>query len=81
MIEKIKAFILKVLSIVPNTLLGILGVIQAIIKFVKEVCTLAIDILSPVIPNVNLVVEWIREKINVIDSWVEKIKEFLLNFV
>ena len=81
MIEKIKAFILKVLSIVPNTLLGILGVVQAVIKFVKEVCTLAIDILSPVIPNVNLVVEWIREKINVIDSWVEKIKEFLLNFV
>ena len=75
MLETIKKFVLKVVSIVPNVIKGVLGVLQAVIKFVKEVCTLAIDILSPVIPNVDLVVTIIRAKINIIDGWLEKIKE------
>jgi len=77
MLDTIKAVIAKILTVLPNTLMGILGVAQAIVKFLKEVCTLAIDILSPVIPDVEAVVLFVREKINILDSWLEKLKELV----
>lgn len=70
----------KILIIIPNVISGLLGIVQAFIKFGKEVCTLAIDILSPVIPSAKfkIIVEKIRNIFNTIDEWVEKIKQILL---
>ena len=71
----------KIFSIIPNGISGLLGILQAFIKFGKEVCTLAIDILSPIIPNAQfkIVVEKIRGIFNTVDRWIEAVKQLLLN--
>ncbi len=79
-VKLVKITVKKVLSVLPNSILGILGVAQAVVKFIKEVCTLAIDLLSPVIPKVDTIVALIRSKINVVDYWLEQIKNFILKF-
>jgi hypothetical protein len=72
--------LMKVLSFIPNGLSGLLGIVQAFVKFGKEVCTLAIDILSPVIPSEKFkaIIEKVRGFFNAIDSWIEKFKQILL---
>ena len=70
----------KLIQWIPTNLTAILGIAQAIIKFVKEVCTLIVDILGPIIPgeSVEDIVKKIRAIFNTIDLWVEKIKSWLL---
>ena len=74
------ALIAKLISWIPKNLAGILGIIQAVIKFGKEVATLALDIVAPLIPGDKdeKVIETIRDIFNTADGWVEKIKSFLL---
>ena len=74
------ALIAKLISWIPKNLAGILGIIQAVIKFGKEVSTLALDIVAPLIPGDKdeKVIETIRDIFNTADGWVEKIKSFLL---
>ena len=69
----------KLIQWIPTNIMAILGIIQAVIKFVKEVCTLIVDILGPIIPgdSVEGVVTKVRAIFNTIDEWIEKLKDFL----
>ena len=60
--------------------LSVLGMIQVIIKFVKELLTLVVNILFPIIPDgkFETIVLKVRAGVEVLDSWVEKIKKWLL---
>jgi len=73
---KLVAIIKKVLTTVPKVVSGILGVAQAIVKFIKEVLTLAVDILYPAIPSAKfkVVVDTIRGIINVADKCLQELK-------
>lgn len=73
----------KILQWLPTVIAGILGIVQVVIKFVKEALTLAVDILFPIIPNekVKAVVLKIREIVNVADGWIQKIKDGILKWV
>lgn len=59
---------------------SVLGIIQAIVKFIKEVLTAVINILLPVIPGdkFDAVVMKVRDLVNKIDEWIEKIKAKVL---
>lgn len=71
----------KLLLWVPKNLVAVLGILQVGIKLVKEILTLIVDLLYPVIPSEKFedIVDMIREKVNMVDEWVERIKDFLLN--
>lgn len=73
----------KLLKWLPANLAGIIGVAQAIVKLVKEVLTLIVDILYPVIPSAKFkqVVDTIRNMVNTVDNWLEKLKGFFLGNV
>ena len=68
----------KLIQWIPKNLTAMLGIVQVVIKFGKEVCTLVIDILGPIIPGDEALVRKIRDIFNALDGWVEKIKSFLL---
>ena len=72
--------IAKLIAWIPKNIVGILGIIQAIIKFGKEIATLALDIIAPIIPGDkdDNIIKTIRDIFNSADGWVEKIKDFLL---
>lgn len=59
---------------------SILGIIQAVIKAVKELLTAVVNLLSIFIPSdkIEKVVMTVRNILNKIDEWVEIIKEKLL---
>lgn len=73
-------FVTKIIQWIMVFLAGNLGIIQAAIKFVKEVLTLIVDILFPIIPIVKFqaVILSIRSGINTVDGWVEKLKAWLV---
>lgn len=79
--NQMQDFIKKILKWIPTNLGAILGIVQAVIKFGKEVCTLFIDILAPVIPGTkdDEIVAKVRDFFNLIDEWVETVKGWLLN--
>lgn len=66
---------------IPKILGGGFGIVQAVVKFIKEVLTLIVDILYPVIPSEKFqtVTDKIRDFVNEIDEILEQIKQFLLN--
>lgn len=70
----------KLLTWLPKNLAAVLGIVQSIIKFVKEVATLALDIIAPLIPGDkdDKLIKIVRDFCNSVDGWVEKIKDFLL---
>lgn len=70
----------KLIRFIPTNIGAILGVIQAIIKFVKEIATLAVDIIAPLTPGDkdDKIILWVRDMCNKVDEVVEKIKGFLL---
>ncbi len=59
---------------------SILGIIQAVIKAVKELLTAVVNLLSIFIPSdkIEKIVMTVRNILNKIDEWVEIIKEKLL---
>lgn len=73
MFEKLKRWI-------PTNITAILGIVQTVIKFIKEVCTLLIDLICPIIPGDadKVMVEKVRGLCNTVDGWIEKIKQWLL---
>ena len=60
----------------------VFGIIQAIIKLFKEICTGIINILFPFFPDngkFEKAVMKVRDWFNAVDAWVEKVKEILLD--
>jgi phage-related protein len=71
----------KLLKWLPLNLAGLIGIIQGIIKVIKEILTAIINILFPIIPgegNFEKIVLKIRDIVNKVDEVVEKIKGFFL---
>jgi len=80
MITKILNFIKsRVLVFVPT----ILGIAETVVKFVKEVITLIVDILYPVIPNdmFKVIVTKIRATVESIYTWISTNKDKILNYL
>ena len=80
MIAKIITFIkTRLLVFIPS----LLGIAEAIVKFVKEVITLVVDILYPIIPNAQfkIIVTKIRSIVEAIYSWISGNKEKLLAYL
>jgi hypothetical protein len=66
---------------VPVNLAGIFGIVQAVVKLVKEVLTVVVNILFPLFPDEGKFEKFItkmRSIVNVVDSWIETIKGYLL---
>ena len=72
--------IAKLISWIPKNIAAILGIIQAIIKFGKEVATLALDIVAPLIPGDkdDNIIKTVRDIFNTVDGYCERVKAFLL---
>lgn len=70
----------KLLLWLPKNLASVLGIIQAVLKFVKEILTLIVNVLYPIIPSKKFqgVVDTVRKIVNVADGWIEKLKKLLL---
>jgi len=65
---------------IPLNIASILGIAQAIVKFLKEVLTACVNLLFPIIPSSKFkdTVEALRAFINKLDAVLENIKEALL---
>jgi len=80
MIAKIVNFIkTRILVFIPT----LLGIAEAAIKFLKEVITLVVDILYPIIPNAafKVIVTKIRSVVESIYTWISENKEKLLAYL
>ena len=76
------SFLKKLIGYLPTNLAGILGIVQALVKFIKEVLTACVNILFPVFPNAvfHTLVETIRNLVNKVDDGIGVAKEWLLKF-
>ncbi|HNV63371.1 MAG TPA: hypothetical protein PKN54_10585 [Candidatus Cloacimonas acidaminovorans] len=72
--------IIKLLKGLNLDLAGLLGIIQAVLKVLKEALTATVNILFPVLPESKFktIVSTIRGFVNKADDLVEKAKSFLL---
>lgn len=62
---------------------GVLGIVQAVIKALKEILTVIVNIVFPIIPSAKFkaIVMAIRGIVNKLDEIVEKIKGFFLKTI
>ena len=69
----------KLITWLSKNGMAICGILQAIVKLAKEIATLVIDILLPIIPGDKFddVVYKVRDFINVADGMLQKAKDFL----
>jgi hypothetical protein len=59
---------------------SVIGLIQSVLKFLKEVLTLIVNILFPIIPDgkFEIIVLKVRDIVNKADAFVENIKAKLI---
>jgi hypothetical protein len=71
---------MKILTWIKVNIATILGTFQAALKALKEILTGIINLLSILIPTstAQIAVEKAREIVNIVDGWVENIKEKLI---
>lgn len=76
-------FLKKIVNWIRLNIVSVLGIAQAVVKFVKEVLTAIVNILFPIIPNAKFqaIVMAVRNVVNKIDEWIEKIKSWILPVV
>jgi len=80
MIAKIINYIkTRILVFVPT----LLGIGEAIVKFIKEVITLIVDVLYPIIPNdtFKIIVTKVRAVVESVYTWISENKEKILNYL
>jgi len=60
-----------------------IGIVEVVLKFVKELLTLVMDILYPIIPSAKFkaLVTWLRAKVDVVYDKFSKVKEQLLKWL
>lgn len=70
----------KILTWITLNGLSILGMVQVVIKFVKELLTLVVNVLFPIIPDGKFeeVIIKVRAFVEKADAIVEKVKVWLL---
>ena len=70
----------KIISWIMLNGASILGMVQAVVKAVKEILTAVVNLLSIFIPSDKIedVVMTVRNILNKIDEWIEVIKDKLL---
>ena len=75
----IKKLLLWLVSFLPS----LLGIAEAAVKFIKEVLTLVVDILFPIIPiaKFKVLVTTIRGGVDKLYDWISKNKEKLLAYL
>lgn len=73
----------KLLKWIPVNLAGLLGIVQAALKCLKEILTVIVNILFPIIPSKKFkdIVTAVRNIVNKLDEIVQKIKDFFLKAV
>ena len=73
----------KLLKWIPANIVSILGIAQVIVKLLKEILTAIVNIAYPIIPAGKFkdIVNAVRNWVNIADSWIEKIKSFLLKAI
>jgi len=76
------SLIKKLAGYIPVNIAGILGIVQALVKFTKEVLTAAVNILFPVFPNAvfHKTVDVLRTVLNNVDNGIQVVKDWLLKF-
>lgn len=77
-----ETLIRRLIGYLPANLASLLGIIQVLIKFGKEVCTLMVNMLFPIFPNAifHKTVGIIRGIFNKADDFLELGKAWLLKF-
>lgn len=70
----------KIISWIMLNGASILGMVQAVVKAVKEILTAVVNLLSIFIPSDKIegMVMTVRNILNKIDEWIEVIKDKLL---
>ena len=70
----------KIINWLKSILAATFGILQAFLKLGKEIITGAIDIISLLIPfsTSQAIIEWIRERFNDVDNFIEIGKRKLL---
>lgn len=73
----------KIIVWLKVNLASILGIAQACIKALKEVLTAVVNLLSIFFPVIGSqkVVLWIRNALESLDGWIEKIKSYLIPII
>ena len=73
----------KLLQWLPALVSPLLGILEAVLKFVKEVLTLVVTVLFPIIPNEKFkaIVTVVREWVNKIYDWISGGKEKILKAI
>jgi hypothetical protein len=70
----------KIISWILLNGASVLGIIQSVVKAVKEILTAVVNLLSIFIPSEKIedIVMTVRNILNKIDEWIEVIKDKLL---
>lgn len=70
----------KLLQWVGAVVSPLLGIVETVLKFIKELLTLVVAILFPIIPNDKFksLITWLRDIVNKIYEWVSANKEKIL---
>lgn len=66
---------MKLLSWIPAIVAPLLGILEAVLKFLKELLTLIVTILFPIIPN-----ESFKKVVTMVRSIVDKAYDLLSNW-
>ena len=71
---------LKVWTWVLTNGASVLGIVQSVVKAIKELLTAVVNIISIFMPKekAEALVKFVRDLVNKIDDWIEVIKEKLL---
>ena len=75
--------ILKLLKWLPAIAAPLLGIVEAVVKFAKELLTLIVTILFPIIPNekFKVTVTTIRALVDKIYDWISGGKDTILKAI
>jgi len=75
------AFVMKLIQLVPLQLASVLGVVQAIVKLLKEVITSIVNFIFPFTSDNGQFESWvmkIRLIVDKVDGILERVKSFIL---
>jgi len=66
---------MKLLQWLPAILATVLGILEVVIKFLKELLTLVVSVLFPIIPSNKF-----KAIVTAIRGWVDKIYDFISKY-